>query len=1158
MSITFGLGGRAARQRTPHLAGLFWSLAFLLALEPAHAKEPTQSVDFSIGPMSLDKALRRFARQSDLQIIFSSEAVGDFSADGVSGVHTISDALDMLLADTGLEFGYTDQNFITVKKISFDSERAGAVDGLGIEKTNSNVDEAKRSGASTHTGEISGRIVSAVTGRPLIGASIGVPDLGRSVFSDENGYYRLQNLPDGDYSVVVTYFGQEAESFSAHVESDKRTVLPLNFGTHSADVILVTGVRSAYENSVNSHRSVDNIVSILDSDLDGRFPDDTIAEALRRAPGISFEREERGGEGQFISIRGLDAAFNAVTINGQTVPPAGLGNGRRVPLDSFLAEATSKIVVQKTLLPHQSSVGIGGAVDIVTTSSLGAGKRRASLTVEGRYSEFADRLGYLAAGEYSNVFGTNDDIGVSASATFRRRFLRTYQFDVLGVFSPESLPIDVNGVPISSVAALTRAQLDADSLSKLEDIRLNVFDDQRDVLALTTGLEWRAADHTNINVTATYNQREIDTTRSSASFEQSDRFVDTNNMTGAPIDPVNGQFFFFGASPFSRQRAEIEDQDRSMLILSAKAETKINRLSIDYGGGYSQGRDSIPLSTEIDFQTADLSQLSPAVLPVVGPVDARQLIFDIPASGLPAPQLSEAGFSLLADPGNFTLRDVFLKSRNLSNEVYSAFVNANLAVDAGGVKNVSWGVQASWSKRRDSEDVVFDDDAVGADGAFNGDENFTLADTSLLTGGIIDFAPIRNPIPGFAGILEADRSGILAFRDQLLSTFPGAGSDELADSDFTESREKTIAGYVSADLELNPKLTLSGGVRVEDYRGDFRSSRAIFVETMSSDFSLRADPEETQSRHTFEVLPRFIASYRPGEKWLIKAGVFESIARPSYSTISRPEFVDIDFETGVAQITTGDPNVQNIHARNYDLSVQYFGEKQNFFEVNLYYKTVSDFRFFNSGGARAVFEAGSMDDLTALLPETFSQFGLDLDAINEVEIRHPIAGVSAEVYGVDASFLHKFSELPADWDGLGMRLSGGVQDTNYVLDNGNGFPRISEFPNAPTFAGTVSLWYEKFGISAYALYSYQSRQLNSVEEFFPDEFVQPYSALDLRVQYRFGGSASGNYSVYVTASDVLDGGVKPTTLETIGRTDRLLDDVEFNGREIRFGIQATF
>jgi outer membrane receptor protein involved in Fe transport len=57
------------------------------------------------------------------------------------------------------------------------------------------------------TGKISGRVVDATTNEPLIGANVSVKETTLGTMTDIDGYYTINNIPPGKYSVVVGFVG---------------------------------------------------------------------------------------------------------------------------------------------------------------------------------------------------------------------------------------------------------------------------------------------------------------------------------------------------------------------------------------------------------------------------------------------------------------------------------------------------------------------------------------------------------------------------------------------------------------------------------------------------------------------------------------------------------------------------------------------------------------------------------------------------------------------------------------------------------------------------------------------------------------------------------------------------------------------------------------
>ena len=77
--------------------------------------------------------------------------------------------------------------------------------------------------------------------------------------------------------------------------------------------------------------------SIVAEDL-GRFPDDNVADSLSHITGITIQRT-RGGEGQYVNVRGLGPEYSIVTLNGRIL--ATDGDGREFAFDVLPSEVIS-------------------------------------------------------------------------------------------------------------------------------------------------------------------------------------------------------------------------------------------------------------------------------------------------------------------------------------------------------------------------------------------------------------------------------------------------------------------------------------------------------------------------------------------------------------------------------------------------------------------------------------------------------------------------------------------------------------------------------------------------------------------------------------------------------------------------------------------------
>jgi len=224
------------------------------------------------------------------------------------------------------------------------------------------------------------------------------------------------------------------------------------------DEVIVTGIRSSLKQSLDVKRDSNQVVDAISAEDVGKFPDSNIAESLQRITGVAIDRS--GGEGQFITVRGLGPEFNTVTLNGRTL--ATDNPGREFSFDVISSDIISRAEVFKTSTPNLQSGGIGANVNIVTTRPLSAGTNLTG-SVSGTYDTLREKIspeGSLV-GSWSNddrTFGFAGGISYSDRATQRDRVL-TNGFSARG----GAAFIDTGGAGTAAATGLT----DANSVSAL-------------------------------------------------------------------------------------------------------------------------------------------------------------------------------------------------------------------------------------------------------------------------------------------------------------------------------------------------------------------------------------------------------------------------------------------------------------------------------------------------------------------------------------------------------------------------------------------------------------------------------------------------------------------------------------------------------------------
>jgi TonB-dependent receptor len=140
---------------------------------------------------------------------------------------------------------------------------------------------------------------------------------------------------------------------------------------HALEEITITAQRTTVEEAREAQFEAPNLVDIATYEEIRKLPDLTVAEAVRRVPGISLETDE--GEGRYVNIRGFDADLNSTTFGGLRLPPTNnaspFGGYRAVTLDSIPIGLVGALTVTKSNLPSQDAEALGGTIEITPKSA---------------------------------------------------------------------------------------------------------------------------------------------------------------------------------------------------------------------------------------------------------------------------------------------------------------------------------------------------------------------------------------------------------------------------------------------------------------------------------------------------------------------------------------------------------------------------------------------------------------------------------------------------------------------------------------------------------------------------------------------------------------------------------------------------------------------
>src|SRR5688572_18648690 len=185
--------------------------------------------------------------------------------------------------------------------------------------------------------------------------------------------------------------------------------------------VVVSGTRAALIESLDRKRGAQLVQdSIVAEDL-GRFPDDNVADSLSHITGITLQRT-RGGEGQYVNVRGLGPAFSIVTLNGRIL--ATDGDGREFAFDVLPSEIIAGADVYKSSSAVNLEGSIGGTINLTSPRPLDRVGTHSSISIEGDYNDLSENSGYKASGVFSTTFA-DDSMGVMLTAVYQDTEVRS-------------------------------------------------------------------------------------------------------------------------------------------------------------------------------------------------------------------------------------------------------------------------------------------------------------------------------------------------------------------------------------------------------------------------------------------------------------------------------------------------------------------------------------------------------------------------------------------------------------------------------------------------------------------------------------------------------------------------------------------------------------
>ncbi|MDJ0278715.1 TonB-dependent receptor [Sphingomonas sp. 2R-10] len=883
--------------------------------------------------------------------------------------------------------------------------------------------------------------------------------------------------------------------------------------------IVVRGSRPIAESeaaALEIQRNSPALVSVIASDAVGRLPDQNVAQAISRLPGVAVERDQ--GQARYVNLRGAPKRWTTLSFDGVNVVSP---EGRAARFDSIPSAIASQIIVRKAVTPDMVGETISGNIDIITRSGFDqngfhvAGKAGYGIVELGNRREFEGSL--VVSDRFDTGIG---EFAIASSASLYRRGMVTDNFET----DWETVGEDRRPGFIDRIWARETEN----KLYRL--VRKNY--------ALSTRLDWKPAPGHRIFAETIYSAFQDDEQRNNYIVDLDDR--QSNVPTGTAACTVN-------ATPAAGTTGYAD-------VCTGNTPLKGTVYGIDLNSNftvraYKQSVFTNTLGGDHDLDAWRVSWRANYTRSIDDRTQPAQLNYDSPSfgtNGTNATNRLTVGYDF-TDP-QLARIELFRTIRNANGTLArGARVTAieDFPRTLGRLRSlIAADTTDAYTARVDVQhdvDGLFGEKTTFAAGLRFDDRTKSVDErllelnaTQLATAGFpTGYAQIAIP-GGFQGEIP------------LGYTFQYFGRDKILD---LVDRARTVGRYVdqTANLyDVNERIysaygmatvttgwgNVIGGARIEHIRNRssaFLNGNAATPLTVDRDITL--------------VYPSLHINYDVNDRMKARLSFNTGAARPDYDQL-RPNLTYVDLAEGQGTISGGNPDAKPEKAMGVDAYVEYYVAPAGFLSFGAYYKRLRDVLFdtsrtFNSN----ILNFGGTDR---------SQY--DFSTIDN--------GGNGSILGIEGAIQQQLDPFVGDlglpdWvGGFGVQLNATLNRSRAETPDGRRVP----LPGASDAVYNVGLYYEKYGFSARVQYQNRSRWLDELGAFEDinglsrpvdggDFYWAKDNELDASVRY----AVTRNVELYGNFSNLLNGPGRRYVRDT-----RYTIEHETFGRRYQAGVRVNF
>ena len=894
-------------------------------------------------------------------------------------------------------------------------------------------------------------------------------------------------------------------------------------GSGAVSELVVTASRPIAESeaaALRTQKASDSLVAVAASDSVGRLPDQNIAQAASRLPGVAVERDQ--GQARYVSLRGAPNYWTTLSFDGINVVSP---EGRDARLDSVPSAIASQIVVSKAVTPDMPGETVAGNVNIITRSAFDYPGLKLGGKVGYGIAQLGDQPQYEASGVASNRYDLGEgEVGFVLSASYFQRDMVTDNFEVdYERVSQDQRP-----------GNLTRfwAQEAENKLYRLT----------RKNWSVSARGDWRQGDN-QISFRSIYTTFTDDEMRDNFRFDLDDRQSDLAPLTDAcatTINPTPTNTGYadvcIGNTPLKgtvygidiRQRSTLRAFEQSIFTNTLEGQHGFGEgWSLNWLGNYTESKDDRSVVGETNWESPSTRTLRPTVAYDFSDPNRSRLLLSTTLQ-LSSPTRYQAGTpvtnidSFTKPLTSFTILDAVDTTTAYTGRVWVAKEAAFL----GGEATFRVGLQFDQrTKVADEKNLVLNTLAQFAAIGIPTDYNAFSLDKAFLGEIPMDYT-FRYFDPG-----KMETASDAAQKSYTFN--PVTGNNY-------EVREQVLAGYAMGTVKWDWGSAI-GGVRVEQL-----NNRGTALATVGGVTGLvTAESDSTL------VFPSLHVNVNLDDTKKLRLSYNSGAARADYDQM-RP---NVTVNDANQTISGGNPGVQPERAHGLDAYLEWYVEPQGYLMAGVFFKEVEDVLY------RQTRTFGS---------DALNSNGIDRSGYTYSGITN---GGDGNLIGLELAAQFQLDPwvdslgVP-DWmGGFGVSANATFNSSQVLKPAIGSIPaRKLRLPGTSDEVYNVSGYYEKYGLSLRLSYQKRSTWLDGFADDLADA-GDTYWAEDDELDFSARYEVNKNVELYFDATNILNnpgrrfaepGNLLTATGIPTGFTDIYTIEWEQFGQRFAGGVRVSF